>query len=112
MYYSVKAAVRSNNETSPFLDSNIGVKQGDPSFSLLFLLFINDILTIFYDNIEGLFLQDDLKVFILLFADDAVRFAHTPEALQSLPNDLQYYCTTWKLKVNTSKTKIVIFENG
>ena len=111
MYYSVKAAVRSNNETSPFLDSNIGVKQGDPSFSLLVLLFINDILTICYDNIEGLFTQDDLKVFILLLTD-AVFFAHTPEALQSLPNDLQYYCTTWKLEVNTNKTKIMIFENG
>jgi len=63
-----------------------------------FYYFVNDILTIFNANIEGLFTQDDLKVFILLFADDAVLFAHTPEALQSLLNDLQYYCTTWKLK--------------
>jgi len=51
-------------------------------------------------------------MFILLFADDAVLFAHTQEALQSLLNDLQYYCTTWKLKVNTNTTKIMIFKNG
>ena len=33
-------------------------------------------------------------------------------ALQSLLNDLHTYCNTWGLKVNTSKTKIMIFENG
>ena len=59
-----------------------------------------------------MFTQDDLKVFILLFTDDAVLFAHTPEALQYLLDDLQYYCTTWKLKVNTNTTTIMIFENG
>ena len=59
-----------------------------------------------------MFTQDDLKVFILLFTDDAVLFAHTPEALQYLLDDLQYYCTTWKLKVNTNTTNIMIFENG
>ena len=45
MYKSVKVAVKSNNETSPLFDSNIGVKQGDPSSSLIFLFFVNDILT-------------------------------------------------------------------
>ena len=55
---------------------------------------------------------DDVKLFILLFADDAVLFAHTPEALQSLLNDLHRYCNIWKLKVNTGKTKIMMFESG
>ena len=62
MYNSVKAAVISNNETSPFFDSNKGVKQENPvSF---FYYFVNDILTNCNANIEGLFTQDDLKVFI------------------------------------------------
>jgi len=51
-------------------------------------------------------------VFILLFTDDAVLFAHTPEALQYLLDDLQYYCTTWKLEVNTNTTTIMIYKNG
>ncbi|XP_060583529.1 uncharacterized protein LOC132739756 [Ruditapes philippinarum] len=33
-------------------------------------------------------------------------------ALQSMLNDLQVYCQTWGLKVNTNKTKIMIFEKG
>ena len=86
------------------------VKQENPvSF---FYYFVNDILTNFNDNIEGLFTHYGLKLFILLFADDAVLFAHTPEAMHSLLKDIQYYCNTWKLKVNTNKTKLMIFEDG
>ena len=112
MYSVVKAAVRFNSELSNYFISNIGAKQGDPSSSLLFLYFVNDIVSSFNENIEGLFELNDMKLFILLFADDAVLFAHTPEALQSLLNDLSTYCNTWGLKINTNKTKIMIFERG
>ena len=64
---------------------HIGVKQGDPS--LMFLFFINDILANINSNIEGIFTKDELKIFILLFADDAALFAQTPAALQSMLND-------------------------
>ena len=80
--------------------------------SLLFLYFVNDIVSSFNENIEGLFELNDMKLFILLFADDAILFAQTPEALQSLLNDLSTYCDTWGLKINRNKTKIMIFERG
>ncbi len=51
-----------------------------------------------------------LKLFILLYADDSVIFALSPESLQTMLNDVQMYCNTWGLKVNTTKTKIMIFE--
>ena len=73
---------------------------------------MNDIVNQFDSNIDGLFTVNDLKLFLLMFADDAVLFAHTPMALQSLLNHLNMYCNTLGLKVNTSKTKIRIFENG
>ena len=41
-----------------------------------------------------------------------VLFANTPEALQSMLNDLYVYCNIWYLRVNTKKTKIMIFEKG
>ena len=63
-------------------------------------------------DIDDLFTIDDLKVFLLLFADDAALFTHSPQALQSLLNDLHMYCSTWNLTVNTNKTKIMIFERG
>jgi hypothetical protein len=112
MYSVVKTCVRFNANLSHVFDSNIGVKQGDPSSSLLFLFFINDIMSNINSNIDGIFTINELKLYILLFADDAVLFAHTPQALQSMLNDLQNYCDAWGLKVNTKKTKVMIFEKG
>ena len=105
MYETVKACIRYKSEMSDFFDSNIGVKQGDPSSTLLFLLFINDILSNINTDIDGLFTLNEMKFFLLLFADDAILFAQKPEALQSMLNDLSTYCNTWKLRVNTNKTK-------
>jgi hypothetical protein len=59
-----------------------------------------------------LFIIGEIKPFDTLFADDAVFFAHTPEALQSMLNDLQLYCFNWGVTINTKKTKIVIFKQG
>ena len=112
MNSTVKACVRYNSTYSPFFESNIGAKQGDQSSTLLFLFFVNDILTNINENIDGLFTLENQKLFLLLFADDAVLFAHTPQALSSLLKDLENYCQQWRLSVNTKKTKIMIFENG
>ena len=108
MYSVVKSIVRYKSTTSAFLDSNIGVKQGDPSSSLIFLFFINDLLLNLNSNIDGIFTINELKK----FCDDAIIFAETSDALQSLLNDLNTYCNKWGLKVNTKKTKIMIFETG
>ena len=112
MYETVKTCIRYKSETFDFFDSNIGVKQGDPSSTLLFLLFINDILSNIKTDIDGLFTLNELKLFLLPFADDAIIFAQKPEALQCILNDLSTYCDTWKLRVNTNKTKVMIFEKG
>ena len=112
MYRVVKSCVRYKSENSSFFTSNIGVKQGDPSSGLMFLFFINDILTNINSNIDGIFTLNEMKIFLLLFADDAVLFAQTPAALQSMLNDLEQYCNTWGLKINTNKTKVMIFERG
>ena len=51
------------------------------------------------------------KIFLLLFADDAVLFAENPLSLQLLLNDVEKYCKAWRLKINTNKTKVKVFEN-
>jgi hypothetical protein len=112
MYSIVKAVVKYNSNISPTFDSDIGAKQGDPSSSLLFLYFVNDIIENLNGDIENIFTVGEKKLFIILFADDAVLFGHSPQALQSLLDDLSNYCKTWGLTVNTNKTKIMIFEKG
>ena len=44
MYSTVKAAVKFNNHVSSTIDSYFGVKKGDPNSSLLFIMFVNDII--------------------------------------------------------------------
>jgi hypothetical protein len=85
---SVKSAVRYNKEISLNFISNIGAKQGDPSSSLLFLFFVNDIIHNINWNIDGIFTVHDLKLFMLLFADDIALFANTSDALLSMLNYL------------------------
>ena len=112
MYNVVKSCVRYKSKTSNFIDSKVGVKQGDASSSLMFLFFVNDILNHIDTNIDGIFTVNEVKLFMLLFADDAVLFAETPQALQSMLDDLEQYCNEWGLKININKTKIMIFETG
>jgi hypothetical protein len=78
MYNTVKACVKYKSENSTFFTSNIGVKQGNPSSSLMFLFYVNDILLNINSNIDGICSIDDVKLYLLLFADDAVIFAETP----------------------------------
>ena len=53
-----------------------------------------------------------LKLLILLYADDTVLMAESPEELRMLLDAFDDYCTIWKLKVNVDKTKIMIFSRG
>ena len=52
------------------------------------------------------------QLFMLLYADNIVIFASTAEELQHGLNLLSDYGLRWKLKVNVSETKILIFQKG
>lgn len=71
---------------------------------------MNDLINNINGNIENIFNMDDLKLYMLIFIDDMALFPQKPDALQSRSNDLLLYCNTWKLKVNTTKIKVMIFE--
>ena len=53
-----------------------------------------------------------LKLFNLLFADDTFLLNNSKEDLQFLLNVFEKYCEEWKLPVNITKTKILIFSDG
>ena len=47
-----------------------------------------------------------------MFADDTVIISKTKDGLQSGLDSLERYCRKWGLRVNTNKTKIVVFRKG
>ena len=112
MYSTVKCCVKYNNLRSDWFESGTGLKQGCPSSSLLFLFFVNDVTSNINTNLEGIFKINDIKIFLLMFADDAALCSHNPNSLQLMLNDLQEYCNTWGLTININKTKAMIFEKG
>ena len=76
------------------------------------MMCINDLIDNINSNLENIFTTDELVLFMILYADDAVVFAKSKETLQSLLQDIELYCGIWGLKVNTKKTKVVIIERG
>ena len=79
MYENVKGCVRYKNRCSNFLDINSGVKPGDPLSPVLFIFFINDIIETISNGNEDLLPINDINLFMLLYADDAVLFSTSAE---------------------------------
>ena len=50
-----------------------------------------------------------IQLFLLFYADDTVIIIENVESLQRALDVFSLYCNEWKLSVNTSKRKIVIF---
>ena len=112
MYAVVKSAVKHQGSISNNIHSQLGVKQGDPSSSLLFIMFVNDILTTINTELEGIITINEVKLFLLAYADDQVLFSTSATSLQSMLNDIEHYCNAWGLKININKTKVILFENS
>ena len=119
MYNNIKSCVEVSGEYSDFFSCDVGVRQGENLSPFLFAIYLNDLEDFLSQNCDvGLKTLDDisfeninvyLKLFLLLYADDTVIFAESHEELQQALEVFQEYCNLWKLKVNVSKTKIVIF---
>ena len=87
---------------------------------ILFTFFLNDLEHFLNSkNVDGVkcdFETDEIviyfKLLVLMYADDTVLFSDNSYDLQKSLKKFQEYCTLWKLNVNISKTKIVIFGRG
>ena len=110
MYKCVKSVVKYDNCLSEEFSCFLGVRQGECLSPFLFSIYLNDIETEFVQNgCKGVDIGM-LKVFLLLYADDIVIFSPDENGLQKGLDVLHGYCSRWKLKVNTNKTKIMILE--
>ena len=112
IYANVKSRVKYGTELSSEFECYLGVRQGESLSPFLFSMYLNDIENEFYNRgINGINIGN-VKLFLLLYADDITIFSETPEGLQEGLNLLREYNQKWKLTVNTEKTKVIVFGKG
>ena len=109
MYGKATSTVSANNAHSASFPCRKGVRQGCNLSPLLFSLFINDLETYLTSNRSGSFTLSSLQTHLLLFADDLVLLADSHSGLQDSMNRLSEFCKASELRVNTEKTKVVVF---
>ena len=117
MYQGIKSSVSIRGEHSAFFACDCGVRQGENLSPILFSLYLNDLEHfLLHKDLQGITLDitDNeimiyMRLFTLLYADDAVLMADNPDDMQSCLDAFSEYCQRWKLNINIAKTKIIIF---
>ena len=111
MYNCVKTRVFTNGEKSDTFCCNLGVRQGECLSPFLFSMYVNDLEEKLAGTGAGVTFED-MKILLLFYADDVVIFSESAQGLQSGINSLHEYCNRWKLKLNTEKSKVMVFRKG
>ena len=112
MYSKTQLSVKVQGKLTDYFTSDVGVRQGDNLSPTLFNIFVNDI----QDFMKKQNNTDPVKIGsttlnCLLYADDVVLISRTKEGLQACINAIQKFSDQWLLKVNLSKTKVLIFNS-
>ena len=75
-------------------------------------MFIDDLVQKLKEKGLGVSCGNNCNVTSLLYADDIVVTATSEQNLQSLIDTVSEWCDDWKMKLNTSKTKIIHFRRN
>jgi hypothetical protein len=108
MYKKSQSAFRLNGRFTKSIRTLLGVNQGSILSPRLFKKFFQDLASALHA--PGAYLND-LMIKYLLWADDLVLFATTAEDLQRQLEHLEAYCKKWKVRINPSKTRVMVFDN-
>ena len=105
MYEKAKSCLQHRRLLSDYFQCNIGLRQGENLSPILFALFVNDLKEHLDVQCQGLkllkqmcaetgdkILEKSCNIFLLMYADDMVMLADTPEQLQSMLDKLHNYC--------------------
>ena len=99
-----------NDCFTDWFDVTSGVRQGDNLSPTLFGLFINN-LAIKIKALNKGVVVNNVRVGILLYADDIVLLAENETDLQDMINCIFDCCQKWRLFINHGKTKIIHFRS-
>jgi hypothetical protein len=109
IYNNAKGKVRSDTGYTKHFDIQRGVLQGESASSVLFILFLDQVVEELRKSSIPTVDIGSAKVNILLFADDQVLLANNATQLQQKNDLLAQLLKTLHLQANISKTKVMIF---
>lgn len=112
MYTEAKSRVWYKGAAYGEFSSYLGVRQGESLSPFLFSLYVNDLkVTLEQKGVNGVTVGD-LKMCLLLYADDSILISNTREDLQESLDYVYDYCQRWRLYVNVAKTNVLVFRRG
>ena len=107
MYSKLKGTIKVNNMLFHTIQDTCGTNQGGPLSPSMFRFMLGDLKP--YLHLDHGIVLGDQVIAHLLWADDMVLFADSPEGLQAQLNGLFKFCSRFQLIVNELKTKVMIF---
>lgn len=113
LYEQSRVQIRVEDKLTPVCSITKGVITGDSISPLNFVIFINDLEDYMRRRgVEGVSITSAIDILLLLYADDLILFGSSRVDLQRKLDLLSSYCQENKMKVNESKSQVVIFRRG
>jgi hypothetical protein len=110
MYDSILMSVKSQGQLGPTFSTSQGTKQGGELSPLLFGLFIEQFHELLKSKCPGMGpVIGGMRVPDILYADDVVVLSTDPTHIQEALDVLRLFCELFGMRVNVSKTHLVIF---
>ena len=114
MYTKLKSCVKTPDGLTELFSCLMGTRQGCMISPLLFILYINILVVMCNQSGNpGIYLDETFpSVQLLMYADDLAMVNDTVGRLQAGLDTLSTFCRNYGLRVNDTKTKIMVFRNG
>ena len=107
IYKNVENKVLFGDFESDWFDQEFGVKQGCTLSPTLFSVLMNDLVQMLNNSNIGVEISSKI-INCLLFADDVVLFANSPDELQELLRISYEFANKWNLRFNPKKSKVLV----
>ena len=108
LYKEVKSCVKVGSGRTEWFGLDVGVRQGCVLSPILYSLFINGLAVEIKSKVRGVAV-DGWPVSLLLYADDIVLIANTPEKLQEMLDVVSEYSRRWRFELSNKKSQVVVF---